>query len=182
MASFKAKFPVLQELFAKNHRGGPCGARDNRGQGHLRSPGKKRSSKKFRDLEVRYMFIGQIFAKNAKNDPKTLLEASKSVKKIKLGKSRWSPEMTWKVSVFDMFYVISQPFLKLSTWNFVHIFISHCPLTYCTFFFFKILMLRGKILKKKKTCWKFWKFLVIFKKFKIRDSSFVALLILRHFI
>ena len=23
MASFKAKFPVLQELFAKNHRGGP---------------------------------------------------------------------------------------------------------------------------------------------------------------
>ena len=25
MASFKAKFPVLQELFAKNHRGGPLG-------------------------------------------------------------------------------------------------------------------------------------------------------------
>ena len=23
MASFKAKFPVLQELFAKNHRGDP---------------------------------------------------------------------------------------------------------------------------------------------------------------
>ena len=23
MASFKAKFPVLQELFAKNHRAGP---------------------------------------------------------------------------------------------------------------------------------------------------------------
>ena len=42
---------------------------------------KKRSNKKFRDLEVRYMFLGQIFAKNAKNDPKTLFEASKSVKK-----------------------------------------------------------------------------------------------------
>ena len=42
---------------------------------------KKRSSKKFRDLEVRYMFLGQIFAKNAKNDLKTLLEASKSIKK-----------------------------------------------------------------------------------------------------
>ena len=42
---------------------------------------KKRSSKKFRDLEVRYMFLGQIFAKNAKNDPKTLFEALKSVKK-----------------------------------------------------------------------------------------------------
>ena len=27
------------------------------------------------------MFLGQIFAKNAKNDPKTLFEASKSVKK-----------------------------------------------------------------------------------------------------
>ena len=33
MASFKAKFPVLQELFAKNHRGAlwapPSGARVN---------------------------------------------------------------------------------------------------------------------------------------------------------
>ena len=37
--------------------------------------------KKNRDLELRYMFLGQIFAKNAKNDPKTLFEASKSVKK-----------------------------------------------------------------------------------------------------
>ena len=35
----------------------------------------------FRDLELRYMFLGQIFTKNAKNDPKTLFEASKSVKK-----------------------------------------------------------------------------------------------------
>ena len=35
----------------------------------------------FRDLELRYMFLGQIFAMNAKIDPKTLLEASKSVKK-----------------------------------------------------------------------------------------------------
>ena len=42
---------------------------------------KKRSSKTFRALVVRYMFLGQIFAKNAKNDPKTLFEASKSSKK-----------------------------------------------------------------------------------------------------
>ena len=41
----------------------------------------KKSSKKIRDLELRYMFLGQIFAKNAKNDPKTLFGASKSVKK-----------------------------------------------------------------------------------------------------
>ena len=53
----------------------------NRGQGHLRSPGKKGQAKTFRDLELRYMFLGQIFAKDAKNDPKTLFEALKSVKK-----------------------------------------------------------------------------------------------------
>ena len=41
----------------------------------------KRSSRKIRNLELRYMFLGQIFVKNAKNDPKTLFEASKSVKK-----------------------------------------------------------------------------------------------------
>ena len=42
---------------------------------------KKGQAKKFRDLELRYMFLGQIFTKNAKNDPKTLFEALKSVKK-----------------------------------------------------------------------------------------------------
>ena len=41
----------------------------------------KRSNKKNRDLELRYMFIGKIFEKNAKNDPKILFEASKSIKK-----------------------------------------------------------------------------------------------------
>ena len=49
-----------------------CG--HNRGQGHVRSPGEKGQAKKFRDLGLRYMFLGQIFAKNAKNDPKTLLK------------------------------------------------------------------------------------------------------------
>ena len=43
---------------------------------------KKVKQKQNSDLELRYMFLGQIFAKNAKNDPKTLFEASKSVKKI----------------------------------------------------------------------------------------------------
>ena len=33
MASFKAKFPVLQELFAKNHRGGPLGPPPPAGRG-----------------------------------------------------------------------------------------------------------------------------------------------------
>ena len=35
---------------------------------------KKGQTKKNRDLELRYMLLGQIFAKNAKNDPKTLLK------------------------------------------------------------------------------------------------------------
>ena len=42
---------------------------------------KKLKQKKKRILELRYMYLGQIFAKNAKNDPITLFEASKSVKK-----------------------------------------------------------------------------------------------------
>ena len=41
----------------------------------------KKVKQKNRDLVLRYMFLGQIFAKNAKNDPITLFEASKSVKK-----------------------------------------------------------------------------------------------------
>ena len=41
----------------------------------------KKVKQKIRDLEVRYMFLGQIVSKNAKNGPKTLSEASKSVKK-----------------------------------------------------------------------------------------------------
>ena len=53
-------------------------------QGNLRSTGryKRSNNKKNRDLELRYMFLGQIFAKHAINDPKTLFEASKSAKKI----------------------------------------------------------------------------------------------------
>ena len=35
---------------------------------------KKVKQNKIRDLELRNMFLGQIFAKNAKNNPKTLLK------------------------------------------------------------------------------------------------------------
>ena len=42
----------------------------------------KKVKQKNRDLELRYMLLGQIFfAKNAKNEAKTLFEVSKSVKK-----------------------------------------------------------------------------------------------------
>ena len=54
--------------------------------------------------------------------------------------------------------------------------------SYICYGFLKILILRGKILKKKKYVENFGIFLEIFNILKIRDSSFVALLILRHFI
>ena len=41
----------------------------------------KKVEQKNCDLELRYMVLGQIFAKNAKNDPRALFEALKSVKK-----------------------------------------------------------------------------------------------------
>ena len=41
---------------------------------------KKVKQKKNRDLELRYMFLGQLFAKNENIYPKALFEASKSVK------------------------------------------------------------------------------------------------------
>ena len=41
----------------------------------------KKVKQKNRDLELRYMFLGQIFAKNVKNDHRTLFEASKLFKK-----------------------------------------------------------------------------------------------------
>ena len=60
-----------------------CALNDhNTGQGHLRSPGKKGQTKRFRDLEMRYMLLAKIFEKkNSKNSLHRLFEASKSVKK-----------------------------------------------------------------------------------------------------
>ena len=46
----------------------------------------KNVKQKTRNLEQRYMSLGQIFAKNAKNDPGKLFEASKSIKKNKIRK------------------------------------------------------------------------------------------------
>ena len=86
-----------------------------------------------------------------------------------------------KSAFFDMFYVISQPFLKISTWNCAHILISHFPVTYSRFFEEKHVLRVKQILKKKKKL----KILEIFKIFKISNIwniRFVALLILRHFI
>ena len=48
--------------------------------------------------------------------------------------------------------------------------------------FFLNFDLGGNCLEKKKNWALFWKFFEMFKILKIRDSSFVALVILRHFI
>ena len=48
------------------------------------------------------------------------------IRKITVEVPKWSE----KCLFFYMFYAISQPFLKISTWNFVHIFKRHYPLTY----------------------------------------------------
>ena len=54
------------------------------------------------------------FRKNAKNEPQTLFEASISVKN-KIRKITVKSRNDVKVSIFDMFCVISQLFSKLST-------------------------------------------------------------------
>ena len=48
--------------------------------------------------------------------------------------------------------------------------------------FFENFDFEGENFEKEKKSWKIWKFLGIFKILKIRDSSFVGLLILQHFI
>ena len=152
----------------------------NKGQGHLRSPGEKGQTKKFRDLELRYMFLGQIFTKNAKNDRKTLFKASKSVKKQ--NSENHGKVAKWRESAcfLHVLCYISDIFEDIDLKFCTHI---HETLpSNILYGFLKILILRGKILKRKEKCWKFWNFLEIFKILKIRDSSFVALLILRHFI
>ena len=57
------------------------------------------------------MVLGQIFAKNAKNDPKILFEASKSVKNT-IRKITVKSQNDVKSACFWHVYVIYQPFLK----------------------------------------------------------------------
>ena len=71
----------------------------------------KRSNQIIRDIELRCMFLGQIFANSTKNDPKTFVEASKSIEKMR--KILVMSQNDVKVPVFDMFYVITQSFLKI---------------------------------------------------------------------
>ena len=84
------------------------------------------------------MFLGQIFAKNAKNDPKTLFEASKSVKKQNSEKHGKVSKWREKCLFLTCFMLYLSHFWRYRLENFVHIFMRYCPLTYVTVF------------------WKFW--------------------------
>ena len=67
--------------------------------------------KQNRDMALQYMLLGQLYAKNTKNGPKTLFEnQTRSKNKIRKTKRKWA-----NLVVFNMFYVITQPFLKTST-------------------------------------------------------------------
>ena len=151
----------------------------NTGQGHLRSPGEKGQTKKFRDLELRYMFLGQIFAKNAKNHPKTLFEASKSVKKQNSENHGKVPKWRENACFWHVLCYISAIFEDIDLK-----FCTHVHETYLSnicYGFLKIVIWGETVLKRKKSTF-FWKFFKIFEILKIRDSNFVALLILRQFI
>ena len=78
------------------------------------------------------MFLGNIFAKNAKNDPKTLLEASKYIDKI--------------YNIYKSKYTIYQKDIDLTFCTHIH----HPLPSNILYGFWKILILRGKILKKEK--------------------------------
>ena len=133
----------------------------------------------FRDLELQYMFLGQIFAKNAKHDPKTLFEASKSVKKQSsenYGKvPKWREKrlfLTCFLLYLSHFWRYRLEILYTYSWDIA---------LYHMLRFLENSGLGGNCLEKKKRIF-FWKIFEIFKILKIRDSSFVALLIIRHFI
>ena len=60
------------------------------------------------------MFLGQIFSKNGQNDLKHFLKRQNRPKN-KIRKIAVKPRNDMKVPVFDMFYVIIRPILKIST-------------------------------------------------------------------
>ena len=124
---------------------------------------KKVKQKKFSDLELRYMFLGQISQWTRKMTPKLFLKhQNRSKNKIRniTVKSRNDVKSTcfWHV-LCHISAIFEDINLKFCT----HIHQS-LPSNILSGFL-KILILRGKFLKKKKNCWKFWKFWGMFKMF-----------------
>ena len=83
---------------------------------------------------VWYMFLGQIFVKNAKNDPRTIFELKNGTIFFKSGNCRcpckWSKKWPFRHSKRQN----SAVFFKTSTWNVVNLFIDKCSLTYIPVF------------------------------------------------
>ena len=98
--------------------------------------GKKRSSK----IKLRYMFLGQ------RKEREKLKRSIKIGQKIKFGNHGKVTKRREQCLFLTCFMSYLSHFWR--RWNF-----GHCPLTY---FPVKILIFRGKILKKKKNCRKFW--------------------------
>ena len=128
----------------------------NTGQGHLSSPGEKVQTKKswFR---AAIHILGQIFAKNAKNDQKTLFEASKSVKKNKIRKITVKSRNDVKSGCFwHVLCNISAIFEDIDLTFCTHI-QETLPSHICYGFLKKNVHLGGTISKRKK-----WTFVWIF--------------------
>ena len=84
----------------------------NTGQGHLRSSGKKGQTNKRPGYGTAiHVFMSNFRKKNTKNDPINCFEKSKSVKnKNRKIKGKWE-----NLADFNMFHVITHPFVKLSS-------------------------------------------------------------------
>ena len=118
------------------------------------------------------MFLDQIFAKNAKNEPKTLFEASKSVKKQNSEITVKSRNDVKSACFLHVLCYISAIFEDIDLKFCTHI---HETLPSNISYVFLKILIWGKNVSKRK------KIFEIVKILKIRDRSFVALLILRHF-
>ena len=102
------------------------------------------------------MFLGQIFAKNAKNDPKTLFEAPKSVKNKIQKITVKSRNDVKSICFWHVLCHISAIFEDINLKFCAHI---HQPLPYNILYgFLKILIFDGVYFEKKEKKWKFWKF------------------------
>ena len=163
---------------------------NNTGEGHLRSPGEKGqtidlcipryteglwSNKKNRDLELRYLFLGKLFAKNVKMTLKHFFKHQSVKKQIRKNtvKSRYDVKSACFLKCFMLylshFWRYRLVILHTYSWDIA-------PNT-CYGFFEKNLF--EKLFRKKEI----GHFFSTFSKcWKSEMAVFVALLILRHFI
>ena len=109
------------------------------------------------------MFLGQIFAKNAKNDPATLFEASKSVKKQNSENHGEVPKWRESACFWHVLCYISAIFKDIDLKFCTHI---HEKLPSNIYYVFLKFDLGGNCFEKKKIDLFWFFFLEIFKKIK----------------